>query len=897
MGLLGVVLRAVILALLWLLPTVSPEPAPAGATAPETIVGLMHRAAEERKRGDYAAAAESYRQVLRRAPGLYEAHLFLADSLRRRRLASEAEEEFLTARRIRPAEPLPHVGLADLLRESFRFEEALKRLDEGRVSVPPEKAEPLVVARGNILRESGEPAAAAKLLAEAVARYPGSFHVRESLAKSLLDLGKVEEAVKALSEARERSPGNSALELELKEASDLEADLRERAATAKAPGAGTEAWASLARLRYHARQFPLTAEAASEGLKRDRARSDLRLLRAMASERGPRASEARGDLAKIPKTAPEHLLSLYHLAYLARLDSDETGEEKLWEQAVREHPEDPTARLMLVLNWKRTEQLAKRLESLGRDAAPQKSDRGRRLLEGMALEEAGRSADALRVYADAFRAAPGDPEISARLSNLAGRTPERIPSLLEEKPADSALGQASRSAEDALLRARLIETTGRKGEAIQILRDAWRDFPNRSEVALSLGVLSAQLDRGGEDPDALIAKAIELDPRSPWPLLQKGLRCLKSEDGKGASAVAEKALAIAPDLVEAWQLAGSARRVAGDPARAAEDLSRALLLDPADSLGVTRFQLSLALAAAGDRPAARQALEGDLPPFPDLIYRLAWSFAGGTFLDRNFHGQDWQALRDRFPDPHASPARAYAAVAAMLQSLGDPYTRLRSAEETTSIYLRLRAEKLETDAQGAPLPSSGTVLTRDLGGDIGYLRLTSFSDPSSREAIRKALEKMAMEQGLVLDLRGNAGGLVAEADAVAGMLLEEGETLGVQRTASGEEVQKVAPGQPALKRKPMVILTDRRTGSAAEKLASGLQGSGRATVLGEGTFGKGVGQISRLLPGGPMMLVTAVESLTAAGDTLQGRGVVPDIPSEEDESIEKAREILKKPTP
>jgi predicted Zn-dependent protease len=83
------------------------------------------------------------------------------------------------------------------------------------VSVPPEKAEPLVVARGNILRESGEPAAAVKLLAEAVARYPGSFRVRESLAKSLLDLGKVEEAVKALSKPRSDRPGNSALELEL----------------------------------------------------------------------------------------------------------------------------------------------------------------------------------------------------------------------------------------------------------------------------------------------------------------------------------------------------------------------------------------------------------------------------------------------------------------------------------------------------------------------------------------------------------------------------------------------------------------------------------------------------------------------------------------------------------
>ncbi|HEV8376654.1 MAG TPA: S41 family peptidase [Candidatus Polarisedimenticolia bacterium] len=898
MGLLGVVLRTAILVLLALSLTASPGPsAAAGGDPADTILTLMHRAADERKRGDYAAAAESYRQVLRRAPGLYEAHLFLADSLRRRRLTSGAEEEFLAARRIRPADPLPHVGLADLLRESFRFEEALARLGEGMASVPPDKSEPLVVAQGNTLRESGDPAAAAQLLTEAMPRYPGSSRMRESLAKCLMDEGKVDEAVKAFSEARDRSPGNSTFELELKEAADLAARLREEEQAARAPGAQADVWVSLARLRYHARQFSPAAEAAMEGLKRDRSRSDLRLLRALALERGPRPSEARAELTKIPKTAPEHLLALYHVAYLARLQSDDAAEARIWEEAAREHPADPTARLMLVLSWKRSSRLAKRLESFGRGDAGGMEPRAGRLLEGMAREEAGQTAEALRVYAQAFRAAPGDPEIAARLSRLASGSSQRVAELLAEKTSGAAQSDKARRAEDALLRARLVETTGRRGEAMQILREAWKAFPNRSDVARALSELSANLGRAGEDPDALLAKAMQLDPGSPWPILQKGLRLLKAGDGKGAVEQAEKALEIVPSLAEGWQLAGSARRVAGDHAGAAKDLSRALLLDPADSLGVARFQLSLALAAAGDRPAARQALEGDLPPFPELIYRLAWSFAGDTFLDRAFHGQDWQALRDRFTDPHASPARAYGAVASMLESLGDPYTRLRSTQETETLYLRARSEKLEQDSAGAPLPTSGTVFTRDLGEDIGYLRLTNFSDPSSREAIRKALEKMAMQQGLVLDLRGNAGGLVSEADAIAGMLLESGETLGLQRTASGEEVQKVAQTRPSVKRKPMVILTDRRTGSAAEKLAAGLQGNGRATVLGEGTFGKGVGQISRLLPGGPMMLVTAVESLTRGGDSLQGRGVIPDVPAGEDESIEKAREILKKPSP
>jgi hypothetical protein len=432
---------------------------------------------------------------------------------------------------------------------------------------------------------------------------------------------------------------------------------------------------------------------------------------------------------------------------------------------------------------------------------------------------------------------------------------------------------------------------------METLRSAAQAHPEEGDIALALSILTEA--SGGKETETArwLDKALELEPSSPWPRLQKGLSLLKEGDAKGALAQAEKAIALAPERVEAWQLSGSARRQAGDYAGAIQDFSRALLMDPSDALGVSRFQLALATTGAGDFLAARQALEGDLPPFPDLIYRLAWSFAGRNFLDRSFHGEDWLAQRDRFTDPHAAPAQAYAAVASLLDSLGDPYTRLRGVEETESIYLRARSESLQADPSGAPTSTSAPFVAGDLGGDIGYLRLTSFSDPSAREAIRKALERMAQSQGLVLDLRGNAGGLTSEADAIAAMLLEQGETLGVQRSATGEEVQKVPQTRPVYSHKPLVVLTDRRTGSAAEKLAAGLQGSGRATIVGEGTFGKGAAQMSRLLPGGPMVLVTATESLTPSGAPIQGRGVMPDVPAEEDESLKKAKEILKPPTP
>ena len=120
--------------------------------------------------------------------------------------------------------------------------------------------------------------------------------------------------------------------------------------------------------------------------------------------------------------------------------------------------------------------------------------------------------------------------------------------------------------------------------------------------------------------------------------------------------------------------------------------------------------------------------------------------------------------------------------------------------------------------------------------------------------------------------------------------------MGRERTRFGEKVSTAPQTRSSRPRRPLVVLTDRRTGSAAEKLAAGLQGSGRATILGNGTFGKGIGQMGRLLPGGEMVLVSAVENLAPGGGSIQGQGVVPDVREEGDASLEKAKELLRIPT-
>ena len=436
---------------------------------------------------------------------------------------------------------------------------------------------------------------------------------------------------------------------------------------------------------------------------------------------------------------------------------------------------------------------------------------------------------------------PRDPRSAARLSALLALRPALLAGRLEEESSRHVREGKGDGPGRHLLLAQILQAAGREKEALE-------------EMTVGRGAVPGP-GRGPSGPRLGPGSPPAIPPRSPgrwtgrwsWPPIPRGRTWRRDSRWFSAGTSTRRSgkgrrwwpwRPIFPRGASFWERrAGRRATIRGR----CGSLQASLLLDPADSPGVVRFQMALALAAQGDRRAARAALEGEMPPFPEMIYRLAWSFVRLAFLDRSFRGQDWLSWRDRFTDPSAPPHVACAAASEMLASLRDPYTRLRGEEETAALYLMPRSGKLETDATGSPSPSSASVLTEDLGENLGYIRLTNLSDPSAREAIRRALDRMAQRDGLVLDLRGNPGGLASDADAIAGLLLEPGEEMGRERTRFGERISTAPRTRSLFPRRPLVILTDRRTGSAAEKLAAGLQGSGRATVIGEETFGKGRG--------------------------------------------------------
>jgi carboxyl-terminal processing protease len=165
-----------------------------------------------------------------------------------------------------------------------------------------------------------------------------------------------------------------------------------------------------------------------------------------------------------------------------------------------------------------------------------------------------------------------------------------------------------------------------------------------------------------------------------------------------------------------------------------------------------------------------------------------------------------------------------------------------------------------------------------LEGDIGYVRLTEFSRGSTgkmAEAI-KALEADGALKGLILDLRDNPGGLLDESIFVSSQFIDEG-VITIEKLKGGQEqVFEAQPGGVALD-VPLVVLVNRGSASASEIVAGAIQESGRGTVLGEQTFGKGTVQIPHELSNGSELRVTIAEWLTPSGKQINSEGIVPDV--------------------
>ena len=174
--------------------------------------------------------------------------------------------------------------------------------------------------------------------------------------------------------------------------------------------------------------------------------------------------------------------------------------------------------------------------------------------------------------------------------------------------------------------------------------------------------------------------------------------------------------------------------------------------------------------------------------------------------------------------------------------------------------------------------------------NIGYLRITSFNEQTESsllDAIKK-IEKENSIKGYVLDVRSNPGGLLTQAVKVTDIFLERGEIVSTRGRDKKDIRRYRAKKSDRTNGKPLVVIIDGGSASASEIVAGALQDHKRAIIIGTQSFGKGSVQTiipfqvsnSDNLTG---IRLTTARYYTPSGESIQGKGIVPDITIEQGE--------------
>ncbi|MEK7606679.1 MAG: S41 family peptidase [Patescibacteria group bacterium] len=169
-------------------------------------------------------------------------------------------------------------------------------------------------------------------------------------------------------------------------------------------------------------------------------------------------------------------------------------------------------------------------------------------------------------------------------------------------------------------------------------------------------------------------------------------------------------------------------------------------------------------------------------------------------------------------------------------------------------------------------------VTWKMVGDVAYIKIVQFNGDTVAlfgDAAREVILKKP--KGIVLDLRNNPGGYFDGAVAIASYWVTAGDPVVLQKGKSGEKQAFVAEGNAPFSEMPTVVLVNGGSASAAEIVAGAMQDQGKATLIGEQTFGKGSVQDFEGLSGGSAIKITVAEWLTPKGRSINKEGIKPDV--------------------
>ena len=363
---------------------------------------------------------------------------------------------------------------------------------------------------------------------------------------------------------------------------------------------------------------------------------------------------------------------------------------------------------------------------------------------------------------------------------------------------------------------------------------------------------------------------------------------------------------------------------------------------------------------------------------PQDLYDYVWRNVNAKYVDQTNNEQNWARWRHKYDASIKTQEDAYVAIATMLASLNDPYTRFLDpkefAEETSSIQGSLKGIGIQiavkdgklmviAPLEGTPAERAGILaddeileidgvstkgITVDKAADkirgkegtsvnllikrkdtapkvyritrenieiksisqktpfdtvvpenMGYIKISSFLSRNLTKEFTNVLAHSMDKEGFIIDLRSNPGGLLDNAINISDMFLSGGVIVStVDR--NGYKVSQRAV-RTVYTNKPLVVLINKGSASASEILSGALKDHGRAIIIGEQSFGKGLVQEVNHLPLNAGMNITIQKYLTPSGNDIHKKGISPDIEIElseenvknkQDVQLEKAIEVL-----
>lgn len=219
-------------------------------------------------------------------------------------------------------------------------------------------------------------------------------------------------------------------------------------------------------------------------------------------------------------------------------------------------------------------------------------------------------------------------------------------------------------------------------------------------------------------------------------------------------------------------------------------------------------------------------------------------------------------------------------------------------QEGTDITLTIRRDGVDTDMIFTRRSMEVTTVTGEmLGSYIGYIKITGFKKNTSQQFI-DTLERLTSNgaESIIFDLRDNSGGLVSVLEECVDPLLPEGVVATAEyKDGSSETLVYSDSSELNL---PMVVIVNDNTASAGELFAASLRDFGKAVLVGEQTYGKGVMQTTTEFEDGGALILTVAEYKTVYSECYDGVGLTPDyivenVSEDTDLQYDKAVEIIK----